>query len=158
MATASAKEAPASLPDDGAGLKAWRAFLIANTALLRELDEELQERHDCTLGDYDVLIHLANAPERRLRMCDLAHAILLSPSGLSRRVDRLERAGLVSRERSETDARSIEACLTSSGRRFLDRLRPTHRAGIKERFVDRFSDTELETLAELLGRLSPDRP
>jgi DNA-binding MarR family transcriptional regulator len=82
--------------------------------------------------------------------------VLLSPSGISRRVERLEREGLVQRERATGDARSIEAGLTPAGTRLLRRLRRTHRGGIRERFVDRFSAQELETLRELLGRLAPD--
>jgi DNA-binding MarR family transcriptional regulator len=100
-----------------------------------------------------VLIQLAEAEAGRLRMCDLAAAVVLSPSGLSRRVDRLERAGLVERERGEDDARSVEATLTPEGERVLDRLRRTHRTGVKERFADRFSEDELRTLTRLLARL-----
>jgi DNA-binding MarR family transcriptional regulator len=90
----------------------------------------------------------------RLRMCELAEAVVLSPSGLSRRVDRLEREGLVTRERAERDARNVEARLTANGRRLLNRLRQTHREGVKNRFADRFSDSELELLSEFLGRLN----
>ena len=108
------------------------------------------------LGDFDVLIQLAEAPRGRRRMCDLAAAVVLSPSGLSRRVDRLERAGYVIRERAEHDARAVEARLTPAGKRLLGRLRATHLAGVRERFVDRFTDQELEILADLLGRLNAD--
>ena len=87
-------------------------------------------------------------------MCDLAVAVVMSPSGLSRRVDRLERAGLVTRSRGEEDGRSVEAALTPAGRRVLERLRTTHRAGVRERFADHFSDAELRQLTELLSRLS----
>lgn len=136
------------------GLSAWKHFLRAQSRLVAELDEELRERHGVALGDFDVLVQLAEAPKGRLRMCDLAAAVVLSPSGLSRRVDRLERAGLVTRERAERDARNVEARLTPSGKRLLTRLRATHRSGVKERFTDRFSDEELDLLVELLGRLT----
>ncbi len=138
------------------GLEAWKDLLKAHAHLTRELDEELRERHSFTLGDFDVLINLANVPGRRRRMCDLASAVLLSPSGLSRRVDRLEAAGLVARERTATDARIIEAGLTPAGSRLLRRLQDTHLNGVKERFVDRFTATELQTLHELLARLIGD--
>ncbi len=140
------------------GLEAWKNLLRTHAHLIRELDEELRERHSFTLGDYDVLVNLANAPGQRRRMCDLADAVLLSPSGLSRRVDRLERAGFVQRERAADDARNIEAGLTPSGKRLLRRLRETHLAGVKERFVDRFDADELDTLRELLGRLTVNLP
>ena len=89
-------------------------------------------------------------------MCDLASAVLLSPSGLSRRVERLERDGLVERRRAQGDGRNIEATLTSAGRRLFRRLQTTHHEGIKELFADEFSDGELDALSELLGRLSPE--
>ena len=142
---------PAPLTE--AGLSAWKGFLRANSRLTAELDRELRESHGYALGDFDVLAQLAEAPGERLRMCDLAAAVVLSPSGLSRRVDRLERDGLVKRERGERDARNVEAKLSPVGRRLLEKLRQTHRGGVKERFADRFSDSELEQLGELLGRL-----
>jgi len=89
-------------------------------------------------------------------MCELASAVLLSPSGLSRRVDRLERAGLVQRERATDDGRNIQAGLTPAGDRLLRALQDTHLTGVKKRFVDRFSPDELDTLHELLGRLLED--
>lgn len=141
-----------------AGLEAWKNFVVANSRLMRELDEELRREHGFTLGDYDVLIHLSRAPEARLRMCDLAAEVLLSPSGLSRRVERLERAGFVKRERASTDGRSIEATLTPSGKRLFRRLRETHLRGVKERFADRFSAKEIERLRDLLARLERQEP
>jgi DNA-binding MarR family transcriptional regulator len=138
------------------GISAWKGFLRAHARLTRDLDEELRESHGFALGDLDVLIQLGEAPRGRLRMCDLAAAVVLSPSGLSRRVDRLERAGLVTRERSERDARTIEGRLTPAGRRLLGRLRAAHRGGVKERFADRFSADELERLTELMGRLTDE--
>lgn len=149
--TSTAKERP----ELGAkAMDAWANFLRSHASLVRELDEELRAAEGYPLGDFDVLVQLAQADEGSLRMCDLAAAIVLSPSGLSRRVDRLERAGLVTRERAASDARSIEAHLTPAGRRLYQRLRKTHLAGIEERFAQRFSERELETLNELLGRLN----
>jgi DNA-binding MarR family transcriptional regulator len=151
----SAETRPAEAPPSEAALdQAWRAFLIAHSRLTRALDDELGERHGFALGDFDVLARLGEAPSGRLRMCDLAAAVVLSPSGLSRRVDRLERAGYVTRERAEDDARNVEARLTPSGKRLLGGLRETHRAAVKQRFADRFSAAELEALGALLGRLA----
>ncbi|MCD6015553.1 MAG: transcriptional regulator, MarR family [Solirubrobacterales bacterium] len=151
-----AETTPASAPLSAAGLRTWKAFLRAHSRLAPELDQELRERHGFALGDLDVLAQLAEAPGGRLRMCDLAQAVVLSPSGLSRRVDRLERAELVTRERAGHDARNIEARLTPAGNGLLVRLRASHRAAVKARFADRFSTEELETLAELLGRLTDE--
>ena len=144
---------PAAEPLSEAGFAAWKGFLRGHSRLMRELDEELRERHGVALGDFDVLAQLGEAPGGSLRMCDLAAAVVLSPSGLSRRVDRLEREGLVGRRRATGDARSVEASLTASGRRLLGRLRTTHLAGVRQRFADRFGEAELQTLAELLPRL-----
>lgn len=120
---------------------------------MRELDEELQSAHDLTLGEFDVLRALKTAPDRRRRMCDLAEAVVLTASGLSRRVDRLEGAGWVRRERSNEDGRSIETVLTADGGRFFARISDFHLSGVRRLFAERFSEEELETLASLLGRI-----
>jgi DNA-binding MarR family transcriptional regulator len=137
------------------GISAWKGFLRAHSRLMQPLDEQLRAEHGYSLGDFDVLAQLAEATNEKLRMCDLAAAIVLSPSGLSRRMDRLERDGLVTRRRGEQDARSVEARLTLEGKRLLARLRATHRDGVRKRFAERFTPEELETLDELLARLVP---
>lgn len=137
----------------GVGMEAWAKFVVAHSKLFCELDAELRERENLAVGDYDVLIQLSLAPDG-LRMCELAEAVVLSPSGLTRRVARLERAGLVKRERAASDARSIEARLTPAGKKLFERSRRTHRAGIKRLFIDHFDDDELERLSELFGRLT----
>jgi len=137
-----------------AGFDAWRSFLRAHSRLMRKFDQDLRDQHGVTLGDFDVLVQLAEAAGGRLRMCELADAVLLSPSGLSRRVDRLERAGMVERRRASADARNVEAKLTPAGKRLLRRLRHTHRGGVRDELEGRFDADELETLAELLGRLA----
>ena len=157
MTEAEAQEMTEAEAPDELGLDAWRAFVRGHARVLAELDAELRRDHGLTLGDYDVLVHLADARGDRLRMCDLAEAVLLSPSGLSRRVERLERAGLVERERATTDARNIEAGLTAAGRRLFRRVRRTHRAGIRERFTDHFEPEELVQIERLMGRLSEAR-
>jgi DNA-binding MarR family transcriptional regulator len=149
------KQAPKLSDEAIPGLAAWRSFVLANSRLLAALDDDLRREHNFSIGDYDVLIQLARAPEG-LRMCDLAEAVVLSPSGLTRRIDRLERGGLVRRSRGANDARNVETRLTPAGRRLFKRLRATHVAGIQERFLDHFSDEEITALGELLGRLVPD--
>lgn len=152
-----AAETPRLEDEDVPGLAAWRAFVLANSRLMSALDEDLRQEHNFTIGDYDVLINLARAPGQALRMCDLAAAVLLSPSGLTRRVERLEREGLVERARAAGDARNIESRLTPAGVRLFKKLRATHVAGVQERFLAHFSDAEIRKLAELLGRLSPEQ-
>lgn len=154
MSTPETTKAPAPL--DEAGLAAWRSFLRAHARLIRELDTELQQRHDFALGDFDVLVQLSGAERGRLRMCELASAVMLSPSGLSRRVARLDDAGLVARERGAEDGRNVEARLTAAGTALLERLRETHLAGVEERFADHYSPAELERLGQLLERLGDE--
>jgi DNA-binding MarR family transcriptional regulator len=144
---------PAPLPFDSAGFDAWRGLIFSSSRLLRELDEELRSAHNLSLGDFDVLRALKTAPNRRRRMCDLAESVVLTASGLSRRVDRLEGAGWVRRERSNDDGRSIEAMLSPDGEQFFDRVSDFHLSGVRRLFAERFSESELQVLASLLGRI-----
>ena len=159
MGTGTKTEPGAPLALGSPGFHAWRGLIVSNSRLMRELDEEMRSAHNFTLGEFDVLATLWEAPDHRRRMCDLAAAVVLSASGLSRRVDRLEKNGLVSRERSPDDGRSIEAVLTADGERWFVRVSDFHLDGVRRHFADRFTDEELETLAALLGRLEDgDRP
>src|SRR3954451_7390681 len=96
-------------------LAAWRGFLRVHASLMKALDGELEAAHGLPLTSYEVLIYLAEQPEGKLRMRDLADKVLLSRSGLSRLADRLERAGLVEREPCPDDARGAFAVLTAAG-------------------------------------------
>jgi DNA-binding MarR family transcriptional regulator len=138
-----------------AELAAWRGMLRAHADLVRCLDAELREAHELSLHEYEVLLVLDNAPERRLRMSELATAVVLSQSGLTRLVDRLVRAGAVERTRCETDRRGLNAELTEAGRARLEEARPTHLAGIHARFVDLFDERELRILAGFWERVLP---
>jgi DNA-binding MarR family transcriptional regulator len=136
-------------------LAAWRGFLRVHAALLRELDRELEEGHGLPLTHYEVLLHLWNAPEHRLRMTDLANSVLLSQSGLTRLVDRMERAGYVVREPCAADRRVLYARLTDAGRARFAEAGPTHLAGVRRRFLDHFSERELAELGAFWERLQP---
>jgi DNA-binding MarR family transcriptional regulator len=138
-----------------AELAAWRGMLRAHTALVHELDAELRGTHDLSLHEYEVLLVLAQAPDGRMRMSDLAAAVLLSQSGLTRLVDRLAGAGSVERTRCENDRRGLNAELTAAGSARLERARPTHLAGIRTSFVDHFDGAELEILAGFWERILP---
>ncbi len=132
-----------------AQLAAWSGFLRGHAQIVRALDTELEREHGLPLTSYDVLIQLSLASDRRLRMFELADAIVLSRSGLTRLVDRLERCGLVERERGEVDPRQIYARLTDRGFEVLADATPTHIAGVKERFLERLSDEQTEQLASI---------
>ena len=101
-------------------LDAWRGFLRTHATLVAELDEELTERQGLPLSSYDVLVQLDEAPDGRLRMSSLADAVLLSRSGLSRLVTRLESQGLIERTECPSDARGAFAGITDKGRARLD--------------------------------------
>jgi DNA-binding MarR family transcriptional regulator len=136
-----------------AQLEAWTRFLRAHSTVTRELEPELTGGHGLTLSDFDVLVQLAQAPGRRLRPVELARAVLLTRSGVTRLVHGLERAGLVERVPSPDDGRGHLVHLTAAGRDVLRRASRTHLAGVRERFAERFDEDELRTLSELLGRL-----
>jgi DNA-binding MarR family transcriptional regulator len=138
-------------------LAAWEAVLRAYATVVRALDAELQAEHDMSAGDFDVLITLANSPGDSLRMRELADRVVLSRSGITRRVDRLEREGLVRREPAPDDGRSITAVLTDAGRERLREAGRTHLAGVEERFLGRYSEEELATIAALLDRVALDK-
>jgi DNA-binding MarR family transcriptional regulator len=138
-----------------AELAAWRGLLRVHAALVRELDAELEARHGLPLSSYDVLVNLAEAPDQRMRMCDLADAVLLSRSGLSRLVDRLEREGLIRRASCPSDARGAFAVLTERGRGRLREARPTHLDGVRRRFLSRFDEQELARLGACWERVLP---
>ena len=135
-------------------LDAWRGFLRTHSRLLAELDSELVSEHGLPLSTYDVLVQLAHAPERRLRMSDLAGSVLLSPSGLTRLVDRLCRDGLVERVRCDDDARGSYAVLTERGRARFDEARQTHLAGVRRLFLAHLSTAEQRDLANTWERIA----
>jgi DNA-binding MarR family transcriptional regulator len=135
-------------------LHAWRTFLRAHAAATRVLESELEAAEGLPLASYDVLVQLAEAPDSALRMSDLAAAVLLSRSGLTRLVDRLAADGLVERRACPSDARGTLAVLTPAGRDRLRDAAPTHLRGVHEHFTSKFSDDELDTLATLLARVA----
>lgn len=137
-----------------AELAAWRGFLRVHAALVKQLDAELDRAHGLPLSSYEVLITLRDAGGR-LRMAELADRALLSRSGMTRLVDRLARQGLLERTQCDSDARGCFASLTEKGAETLASARPTHLAGVRERFLGRLDAAELETLADLWERLLP---
>jgi DNA-binding MarR family transcriptional regulator len=136
-------------------LTAWRSFLRTHTHLLRLLEQDLQTHHKIAIGSYDVLVQLAEAPESRLRMSELAEAVLLSRSGLTRLVDRMQRDGLVARAPDPDDARGLFTVLTEHGRNALRDAASVHLAGISRLVFDRISEAELYQLLGLMRKLDP---
>jgi DNA-binding MarR family transcriptional regulator len=128
-------------------------MLRAHAALTRELDAQLAREHKLPLSSYEVLLFLADAPEGRMRMAELADSVLLSRSGLTRLVDRLEREGLLKRRPCTSDARGFFAEITPKGRRLFDAARRTHLDGVRTLFLSRFSPDELRALGALWQKL-----
>ena len=153
MTPASKSVDPARLTP--AELAAWRGFLRVHSALIKELDAELEAQHGIPLSSYEVLIALADEPGQKLRMAELADRALLSRSGMTRLVDRLQKQGLIDRERCEMDARGSFASLTEKGRRVLAGARPAHLAGVRERYLRHLGDDEMAVLAGIWERLVP---
>jgi DNA-binding MarR family transcriptional regulator len=130
--------------------RAWRAFLYAHATVVPTLDRELASAHDLSFNQFEVLTWLARAGRRGLRMSDLASRVVLSPSGVTRAVDQLERRGLVERCVFEGDRRGSLATLTTEGRALLRRAANDHVLGIRDHFLKHVDRSELEHLATAL--------
>ena len=142
---------------DGSRLKprelaAWRGMLATHSRVTATLDEELEREHGLPLGSYEVLLLLSEAPEMSLRMGALADGLLLSRSGLTRLVDRLEALGYVTRCSSEDDGRGLYAELTDAGAVKLEQARRTHREGVRKIFLERLSATDQAALGDIWTR------
>lgn len=130
---------------DDEEMTAWLAMVEVNSAIQAAVEEDLAP-HGLTNGDYGVLARLSDSSDHRLRMCDLAEALHLSPSGLTRRLDGLVRRGLVVREPSEDDRRVMLAVLTDEGFELLAHAAPDHVATVRRVFIDQLSRTQLRNL------------
>jgi DNA-binding MarR family transcriptional regulator len=145
---------PAPRPDPER-LAAFRSLLTTQTVLRDRLERELMEAHRISMASYEVLLLIYNHPERRMRIQDLARRSLLSKSGLSQLVSRLEALGLVAREGCDSDRRGVWASLTPKGRRLYLRASATHLRGIQEHFGQYLTCEEARELSRLLSRLAP---
>jgi len=134
-------------------LDAWVRLLRSHAAATRALSADLQAEHGLTINDYEALLLLAHAEENALKRVELAEGLLLTPSGVTRLLDGLERAGWVEKGSCKSDARVTYAVLTDPGREKLEQAGRSHIAAVRALFEAQFDDDELGTLAELLGRL-----
>jgi DNA-binding MarR family transcriptional regulator len=144
---------PASAGLDNEQLAAWRAFLRAHSEMLRRIGRDLEEAELPPLAWYDVLAALRDAPDNRLRQVELAERVLISNSGMSRLIDRVEAAGLVERVTCPSDRRSINVALTGQGEGMLDRMWPVYARGIAEDFLPALGDNpcEIRITLEAIG-------
>ena len=134
-------------------LAAWRGMLKVHSALVKALDSELEAAHGLPLSSYEVLIYLRVAPDKRLRMAELADRTLLSRSGMTRLVDRLERDGLLRRDTCSSDARGCFAVLTERGEEVLAGARATHLAGVRRRFLDHLDASDIAALGTAFNKV-----
>jgi DNA-binding MarR family transcriptional regulator len=130
--------------------RAWRAFVYVDATVVPRLDQELADAVGLSLNRFEILSWLARSGRRGLRMSDLASRVVLSPSGVTRAVDQLERAGLVQRCVFEGDRRGFLVTLTAAGRALLRKAANVHVLGLREHFLNHMSRTELEHLATAL--------
>lgn len=133
-------------------MRAWRGFIEVVGQLNIDMEADLA-RHRLTLGDYQVLVYLSEAEDHRMRMCDLAGMLNLSPSGITRRLDGLVKAGLVARERSAADGRVMLGVLTPKGYEKLRTVAPLHVESVREHFIDRLTARQIQSIGEIFETL-----
>ena len=138
---------------DGDALEAWRSYLQSHATILRLLDAELVSEHGITTRDYEVLLYLAQAPDRKLPMSALAESTMLTRSGITRLVDGLVSGGFIERAACPNDARVSYAQLTDEGLAKLSHAGCTHVRSIRRLFLEQFDAEQIAQLASLLGRL-----
>lgn len=134
-------------------IQAWVRLLRGHAAARRALSAQLHAEHGLNVNDYEVLLLLARAEDNAMRRVDLAEALQLTASGVTRLLDGLEEQKFVEKKSCSSDARVTYASLTRLGRKKLEQASSSHIAGIDNLFGERFTQDELETLVELLGRL-----
>lgn len=134
-------------------LRAWRGLLRVHAKLAKTLEAQLETEHALPLSSYEVLMFLSDAEGRRMRMCDLADSVILSRSGLTRLVDRLERDGFLHRESCADDARGAFAVLSDEGYAKVSAARATHLAGVRDMFLGWLSESEQDLLGDIWDRI-----
>lgn len=139
---------PNWLSDDE--MRVWRAFISSSAALSTAMDASLQKSNGLKLDDFEVLVHLSEAEDHRLRMSELSDRHLHSKSRLSQRIDRLEERGFVNREKCDVDARGTWAVLTHNGMRLLEAAAPAHLEHVREFFFDHIEAKDIPALIRSL--------
>lgn len=134
-------------------MRAWRGYIDTVGDLQNALEGDLADV-GLAVGDYQVLVYLSESDDRRMRMCDLARVLHLTPSGLTRRLDGLVRMGAVSREQGDQDRRETFAVLSASGRRLLEKVAPRHVMSVRRHFIDALSPQQLDVLGDVFETLA----
>ena len=136
-------------------MAAWRRYIVASRRLIEALDTDL-DQHDLSISDYEILAQLSDAPDRRMRMAELAEIAMLSRSRLSHRMKVMEEAGWVRREACPDDKRGFFAVMTAKGWKAIVAAAPDHVASVRSRFVDKLSKADQIVLAEIFERVGND--
>ena len=136
-----------------AEMKAWRRYIIASRRLLEALDYDL-DHHELSMADYEVLAQLSDAPDRRMRMSELADVAMLSRSRLSHRIKVMEKAGWVKREACPDDKRGYFAVMTAKGWKAIVAAAPDHVYSVRSRFIDHLTKDDQRVLAEIFERVT----
>jgi DNA-binding MarR family transcriptional regulator len=134
-------------------VRAWTRLLRAHAASTRLLSADLQDEHGLTINDYEALLRLSRAEDGRMKRVDLARSLVLTPSGVTRLLEGLEDAGLVKRAACATDRRVTYAELTNAGRNKLEAASRSHVASVRTLLEEHLADDEIDTVAEILGKL-----
>jgi DNA-binding MarR family transcriptional regulator len=138
---------------NAAEMKAWRRYIIASRRLLEALDDDLGD-HDISMSDYEVLAQLSEAPDRRMRMSELAEVAMISRSRLSHRIKVMEKAGWVKREACPIDKRGYFAVMTPKGWKAIVAAAPDHVESVRARFLDALDKGDQKVLAEIFERVA----
>ena len=133
-------------------MAAWRSYIIASRRKLEALDSDL-DGHDLSMADYEILAQLSDAPDRKMRMSELAEIALLSRSRLSHRMKVMEKAGWVKRQACPSDKRGYFAVMTAKGWKAIVAAAPDHVASVRIRFVDHINKADQEVLAQIFSRI-----
>jgi DNA-binding MarR family transcriptional regulator len=134
--------------------RAWRAYLVGTTLLMDRLDRDLREQHNLSMPEYEILVRLAEADDRRMRMAVLADSVSHSRSRVTHTIARMERAGLVERAACLSDGRGVEAVLTDRGMQALEGAAPTHVAGVRALLLDLAGEEDFEALGRVFNTVT----
>lgn len=131
----------------------WRSFIEAHSSVVRTLEQAMQEEHGVPLTWFDVLLHLEEAPQRRLRLGELAESVILTRSGITRLVDRMVEAGVIRREPCPDDRRGHYAVITQQGKDTIERVGPSHSKKAQDIFLNHVSAEEAALMRSVFVRV-----
>ena len=134
--------------------RVWRALLGGITVLMDQLDRDLRTQHDLSMGEYEILVRLSEAPDRSIRMAELAAAVAHSRSRVTHTISRLERDGIVRRDQAADDGRGVRAALTDHGFSVLEKAAHTHVRGVHDYLIENAPPEEFAALGRIMDRVT----